>query len=256
MLKNAPVICGSKRRPDSECMTLKSFLKREGAAIGAVGSDGVESVGHGEDSGADGNLLGFQAAQITAAIETLVMRANQFRGIREKGNLFDQVKSDLHVTLHEHAFFVGEGTWFEENAIGESKFADVVEVSAHCDGFVLALRKAHHFCYFQSETTDAAGVPFGCGVTKINGGAQGFEGVFIAAFYELKGGFNLMGALRDHLFQMQTIAFDFALKTFFLEGAMEAGNDQFFLQGLHKIVVRARLHGLYSHAHIIDASGK
>jgi hypothetical protein len=74
--------------------------------------------------------------------------------------LFDQVISDLDVTLHEYAFFVGEGTGLKENAIGESEFADVVEVSAHGIGFVLALGKAHDFCHFQRETTDAARVPF------------------------------------------------------------------------------------------------
>src|SRR6267142_4733302 len=104
----------------SDSNDLESFFERLRAAIGAVGSDRVEGIRHREDPGANGNLFCLQAAQITAAIVTFMMRPDQLRGVREKGDLLDQIISRLRVLLHEHALFRGEGTWFEEYAVGES----------------------------------------------------------------------------------------------------------------------------------------
>jgi len=54
-------------------------------------------------------LFCLQAAQITAAIVTFMMRPDQLRGVREKRDLLDQVISRLHVLVHEHALRSGAG---------------------------------------------------------------------------------------------------------------------------------------------------
>src|SRR6266481_1047466 len=165
---------------------LESFFERLRAAIGTVGSDRVEGIRHREDPGANGNLFCLQAAQITAAIVTFMMRPDQLCGFREKRDLLDQVEASLHVLLHEHALLRGEGTRFEEYAVGESELPNVMQVCAHGNRFVMRFGKAHGFGDFQRKAADATGMAFGCGVAKVNCGAEGFESVFKAAFHQLK----------------------------------------------------------------------
>jgi len=135
--------------------------------------------------------------------------------------------------MYEHALLRGEGTRFEENAIGKRELPNVMQVCAHGNRFVMRFGKAHGFGDFQRKAADATGMAFGCGVAKVNCGAEGFESVFIAAFHQLKSGFDLLGAFGDHLFEMQSIAFNFLFQAFLLQGAVEAGNHQFFLKRLH-----------------------
>ena len=66
--------------------------------------------------------------------------------------------------------------------------------------FVLSFGEAHGLGHFQRKAANAPGVAFGCGVTKIDGGPEGFESVFIAALHKFERGFDLFGAFGDHLF--------------------------------------------------------
>src|SRR6266850_4064013 len=136
---------------------LESFFERLSAAIGTVGSDRVEGIRHREDPRANGNLFCLQAAQITAAIVTFMMRPGQLRGIREKRDLLDQIISGLHALLHEHALLRGEGTWFEEYAVGEGELPNVMKVCAHGNRFPAGFRRGPWPWRFPAQSDKRAG---------------------------------------------------------------------------------------------------
>src|SRR6266850_8525865 len=46
--------------------------------IGAIGSDGVERVGDGEDAGAERNFFGLEAARVAGAVKFFLMAVDDF----------------------------------------------------------------------------------------------------------------------------------------------------------------------------------
>src|SRR5207302_8098232 len=72
-----------------------------------------------------------------------MMRVNNFRGLREKRDAFYQVVPNLRVLLHHAAFLIGKSSGLEMDAVGDGKFADVVEPRAHADISHLRLQAAH-----------------------------------------------------------------------------------------------------------------
>ena len=80
----------------------------EGFAIGAIGDHGVESVGDGENSGAEGDLFTAQAARVAGAVVTFLVREHDFGGFLEEGNAFENGKADFAMFAHDVALFSGE----------------------------------------------------------------------------------------------------------------------------------------------------
>src|SRR4029077_15633648 len=97
-------------------------------AIGPVRGDGIERISDGEDPGAGKNLLAFDAAGGPAAVIALVMRQDEFSSVAEKGYVFDEIVADLRVALHMFSFVRRERPRLEENGVGDSELADIVQV--------------------------------------------------------------------------------------------------------------------------------
>src|SRR5271163_4619140 len=96
---------------------LDARLEGGSPAIGPVGGDGIERVGHGEDSGAWKDFIALEAAGIALAIVPLVMSKHEFGRVGEKGNVCNQIEADLNVPLHEFSFIQRERPGLEENAV-------------------------------------------------------------------------------------------------------------------------------------------
>ena len=107
---------------------LEAGLERGGAAIGPVRSDGVERISDGEDPGTGKDFVAFEAAGVAAAVIALVMSQDEFGSVAEKGYVFDEIEADLRVALHAFSFVRGERPGLEENGVGDSELADIVQM--------------------------------------------------------------------------------------------------------------------------------
>src|SRR5271156_2560121 len=96
---------------------LDARLEGGSPAIGPVRGNGIEGVGHGEDSGAWKNFIALEAAGIALAIVPLVMSKHEFGRVSKKGNVCNQIEADLNVALHEFSFIRRERPGLEENAV-------------------------------------------------------------------------------------------------------------------------------------------
>src|SRR5256714_4472770 len=183
-----------------------------------------------------------------------MMAEDDFSGVCEERNIFDEVIPDLDVALHDDAFFRGERTRFEKNAVGNGEFADVVEPGSHGDGFHLGIQARKHGGYFYGIPADAARMA-GCGaVANIDSAAKSLQGGGIADLELFHGIGELLGAVGDHFFEVAAIIVQLQLHALSLEGAIEAGEDQVEMKWLDEIVVRAFFHGLDRDLDVVHAS--
>lgn len=60
------------------------FFHRDGAAVGAIGGEGVEDVAQGDDACLEPDLVGGQAARVALAVQALVVSAGDQRQFRER----------------------------------------------------------------------------------------------------------------------------------------------------------------------------
>src|SRR5689334_25316920 len=100
-------------------------------AVRAIRGHGVETIRNGEDTPAKGNAFPTEAAGISASVVALVMSKDDFGGIREKGYRFDQVVSQLDMTLHYLTLFIRQCPGLKEDVVGYGQFSNVVQPCSH-----------------------------------------------------------------------------------------------------------------------------
>src|SRR2546427_5881170 len=118
-------------------------LKRGGATIGPVGGDGIQRVCYGKDPSAQKNFFSLETARVAAAVEALVMREDHLGDVRKKGDVLDEVESDLCVPLHQSALIRGERPRLEQDAIGDAELSDIMQISTTGKTSQLFVRPAH-----------------------------------------------------------------------------------------------------------------
>src|SRR5277367_6340878 len=111
------------------------------------------------------------------------------------------------MALHHGAFFLGERTRLEKDAIGNSELSNIVEMRAACQAAQLTLRPAHGPRNLKRVAANALGVACGLIVTRVDRSSQRLKGVFIAPFDLLKSCAELARALRNHILEMLAVIF-------------------------------------------------
>jgi len=168
-----------------------------------------QSIGHREDPRANGDLLRLQASRITAAVATLMMSENDFRGVRKERDAFDQVVSDLCVALHDRALFIGKRPRFKENCVRYRQFADVVQPRSHGDVSHLIFQAAQRLGNLDGVQKYAPGMSCRRAVPQIDRRAENFERVVIAALDLAQSFSKLLCLFRDNFLEMMAVVFDF-----------------------------------------------
>src|SRR5580692_7810666 len=133
----------------------------ESFAVRAVANHGVERIGNGENTGAEGDLITFEAAGVAGAVVELLVSEDDFGGIAEERDADEHVVADFAVLAHDLFFVVGERTGFAENAIGDSHFADVVEESSTREDGKVVIWDGHGFGDGDGERRYALAMTFG-----------------------------------------------------------------------------------------------
>src|ERR1700716_3827703 len=80
--------------------------------IGTIGHDGIEGIRDRKDARSERDLSALQTARIAGAVVTLLMRINDFAGLGQKRNLFDDLITLVAVLLHGSDFFSRQLPWF------------------------------------------------------------------------------------------------------------------------------------------------
>jgi hypothetical protein len=103
------------------------LIERQGLAILAVGSHGIQAVHSGQDTCADGNLFSLESIWIAFTVPLLMMRAHDGSHGIGKSHAFEDICADSRVNLHLLEFFRSETPRFVDDVIGNRQFADVVQ---------------------------------------------------------------------------------------------------------------------------------
>ncbi len=110
--------------------------------VDALGGEGVVDIGEGDDSRFERDLLAGDAVGIAAAVPSLVMSERDSGGHFDHGVVAELAldgdecfAADLGVFLHDSALFRIELSGLEENAVGDSDLADVVQGCGDAEAF-------------------------------------------------------------------------------------------------------------------------
>lgn len=115
-------------------------LVAESGFVDAFCGQSIIDVGQCRDAAAERNLLPSQSLGIAASVETLMVRPCDVAGhVQEMGlwmGLCPGVKrlpADRGVLLHRLELVRAQPSWFEQHAVGDSHFADIVERARQVD---------------------------------------------------------------------------------------------------------------------------
>ena len=172
-------------RPGGDLFT-RGVIRLFGA-VRPVGSDGVESVGDGEDAGTEWNLIAFQSAWIAGAVIFFLMRVDDFSGFVQEWNILHDFVSVPGVLLHDFHFVGSELVRLGEDLVGNGHLADVVEKGSAGDDANLFFLQSHFAGNRDRKSSDAAGVAFGFGVFEIESVAESFERDVVGSFQFVQG---------------------------------------------------------------------
>src|SRR5580692_7717177 len=142
---------------------LAGFAESSGGTIRAVGDDGIEGIGNGENARAEWNFIALETAGIAAAVEVFLVGINDVASFGEEGNFLEHLVAVVAMLAHDLFFFLVQLSGFEQNAIGNGDLANVVKKRATGDHVDLLLRESHLFGDCNRESGNAPGVPLGLG---------------------------------------------------------------------------------------------
>lgn len=159
-----------------------------------------------------------------------MVQEDDFRSVRKKRDIFDQVKADLRVPLHEFALFGSEGPWLKKDAIGHAEFPDVVQVGApgKASQFLLlppivrAISSEYRLTRWESPAVSL--------IAKVDGRATGFERVFVALLDLFQSGLQLLRTFPHDFLEALPVILDFLLEAALVQGVFETGHDRAFAQ--------------------------
>ncbi len=102
--------------------------------VDAFAGEGVVDVGEGDDAAAEGDGVGGEACGIAGAVPAFVVGGGDVVGHLEEAGAgvlkeggFEGLCAERRVGLHDGVLAVAEAAGFEEDAVGDGDFADVVE---------------------------------------------------------------------------------------------------------------------------------
>src|SRR4051794_12482100 len=96
-------------------------------AVGAVGHHRVVGVAGEDDAGPDRDLLALQAVRVAAAVEALVLAADDASHRAEARDRSQDALADDRVGLHDLELVVGQLGGLVEDVVGDGDLADVVQ---------------------------------------------------------------------------------------------------------------------------------
>ena len=221
-------------------------------AIGAVGGHGVESVGDGEDAGAERDLTAAKAAWVAGAVEALLVGVDDFGSFAEEGDFADHLVTAHAVLAHDGFFFGGEAAGFKEDAVGCGDLSDVVEEGAAGDYFELGGLNAHGACDSDGVGGDSLGVAFSLLITEVEGVAHGFEGDVVAALELVHGFAEPAGAGGDHVFEIVEVEILLLAEASVFDCAGDDAFELGALEGFEEIVNGAAAEGVGGDVDVVD----
>src|SRR6266550_9312752 len=114
---------------------LQGCKRLHGLTIGALGRKRIESVGCGEDSGAEGNGFARQAEGITGTVPVLVVVLDVLERLLDMKEGRKNVEPDPHVLLDVLVLLRREPVGLVQNCLANSNLANVVETARHAQIF-------------------------------------------------------------------------------------------------------------------------
>ena len=97
--------------------------------IWAIGREGIENVGHAQDSGFGGEFAGCQPQTIAAAVELLMVCGGHIGKPAKAWDHAQDATGVVDVLPHRHELLGCQLSWFVENQIRDSELANVVQQS-------------------------------------------------------------------------------------------------------------------------------
>src|SRR6185312_15858611 len=189
-------------------------------AVGAIGSNGVEGIGDGEDARAERNLLSAKTARVAGAVVGFLMRVDDLGRLTQERDFAHHLIAAHAVLAHDGALVWSELAGLEQNTVGDGDLADVVQECAAGDDAELAGVDTDGACQRNGVCSDAAGVPFGLRVAKVKRVAHRFERDVITAFEVPHGGAKAAGARGDDGLKILAIFEIAALELAVVQGAV------------------------------------
>ena len=243
---------GVELRAGAAANFFASVAHWQGFAVGAVADHGVERISDGENAGAEGDLIAFEAAGVAAPVEEFLVSEDDFGGITQERDADEHVVADFAVRAHDLLFIVGEGPRFAENAVGDGHFADVVEESGACENGQIVSWNGHGFGDGDGEGSDALAMTFGFGVLQVERATEGFQCVVVRLFELSERDSELPGALFDLMLELELVAAVFRDEAAMLKSAADAEEELVFFEGLEDVVVSAATDGFESRGNVVD----
>src|SRR5882762_11811768 len=133
---------GIKLAPGEALDFLLGGLQTLLGTVGAIRGDGIERVGNGEDTGAQGNFLATQTARISRAIPFFLVGINDVGSLGQKWNFAQHLIAVVTVLAHDADFFSRERSRLAQDAVRNGHFADVMQESAASDNANLFVGEA------------------------------------------------------------------------------------------------------------------
>src|SRR5262249_25563577 len=150
--------------------------------------------GKSENAGAEGYFRRFKPARVTAAVATLMMHEDNFRGLGQEWNFSHHFVPDHHMRPHHPPFVFGQATRLQQDRVGNGKFPDVVKPSTHGHTSNLLVCTSHFPHEPDGIKAHSTRVPRGLVIPEIDRLSQGLQGVLIAFLQLSKRILELYGA--------------------------------------------------------------
>src|SRR6185437_7495454 len=145
--------------------------------VGAVGSNGIKGIGHGDNARQEGDFIAFQAVRITAAVERFVVQFDAGDHFRQLFHRTQDVGALGGVCLHDLVLFRSKGARLLEHAILDADFAYVVQLGGDAHPFDELILQPHFRGQQDGVAGNAIGVAAGVGVLFVNRAGQHLDGV-------------------------------------------------------------------------------
>ena len=121
---------------------LQGGIQAKGWPIRAMGTHGLDHIGHGENLGLKQDLLVGQPARITRSIQMFMVLIDNIRHRPGKGDVLEDIVADLGMALDDRPLLGGEPGRFGEILRGQGDLADIMEQGGKVQAFDLFFRQA------------------------------------------------------------------------------------------------------------------
>ncbi len=153
------------------------LVDREGPAVGPVRGHRIERVGHRDHPRAEGDRLAGQPVGVARPIERLVVMADDGRALTEEAEPAEDPGPDLGVEPHRHPLLGVERPGLQEDPVGDTDLAEVVDGRRLADELDHALVEAELLGDRDGVDGDPLGVVVGRRVAMVDDLGEAADGI-------------------------------------------------------------------------------